>query len=581
MDAITGYIVKSAAILLLFSLVYIIFLRKETFFKTNRFFLLLGMVVSALLPLLSFTKIIFVTPVLATKKPGIAPSFIEVNAPGNTTEINWFLVLGIIYLLGFLFFTGQFVFDYFALQKVLSGKTIRKIDGNKIIETSEDLTPFSWFSYIVYNPSLYTKEELENILEHEKTHCRQWHSADVIFSRFFCIVFWFNPIVWLHKSMIIQNLEFIADSEASKINTTRKNYQITLLKVTAHENCLAFSNHFYQSLIKKRIVMLNKKQSNKSNLWKYGIVLPILTAFMLQFQVNVVAQEKIIEPKDKVNVDVLAVDIPPATTDEELESGIKKLGAVYGITIEFSGVKRDKNGNLIYIIATAKDKNGKLQKYATAANDGDIIEPFRFYIKNPDSKNRTFGFESITQKKTREAITNEKYYLDENNDTVVLAPKTDSNVTKKTGGYTMDFEMTNAENGDENQSTESDLKWEKMIYIINGKQYTNAILKDFIIQTDEDLKQLSPEEATKKYGVKGKYGALIFNGKSTFKKKEAVGNTKPRVIRIKNGEEVVFYADNRMKVPGEQSVIFKEDGPELIIDDVKQSNPEAAMKSLM
>jgi hypothetical protein len=57
---------------------------------------------------------------------------------------------------------------------------------------------------------------------------------------------------------MIQNLEFIADSEALK-KYPIKAYQITLLKITTQDNCVALTNPFYQSLIKKRIVMLNKK----------------------------------------------------------------------------------------------------------------------------------------------------------------------------------------------------------------------------------------------------------------------------------------------------------------------------------
>jgi hypothetical protein len=92
-------------------------------------------------------------------------------------------------------------------------------------------------------------------------------------------------------------LEFIADSEALLKISDKKAYQITLLKITTHENCVALSNHFYQSLIKKRIVMLNKNQSKKRNSWKYLSILPALIAFVFLFQINLVAQEKVKDTK--------------------------------------------------------------------------------------------------------------------------------------------------------------------------------------------------------------------------------------------------------------------------------------------
>jgi hypothetical protein len=207
-------------------------------------------------------------------------------------EINWYLVFAIVYSMGILVFLMKFAFDFYSLSKVLKGKIVQQQADFKLIDITENISPFSYFNYIVYNSSLYSKTELENILEHEKVHSEQNHTVDVLISRLFCILFWFNPLVWLYKKAIVQNLEFIADCEASKIISDKKAYQLTLLKITTQENCVAITNHFYQSLIKKRIVMLNKNQSNKRNSWKYAAVLPLLGAFVFFFQVKVVAQEK-------------------------------------------------------------------------------------------------------------------------------------------------------------------------------------------------------------------------------------------------------------------------------------------------
>ena len=96
---------------------------------------------------------------------------------------------------------------------------------------------------------------------------------------------------------MIQNLEYIADQKASQLIDDKKVYQKALLKVVTHQNCLSITNHFYQSLIKKRIVMLNKNQSHKRNSWKYALILPALVAFILLFQIKVIAQEREIVQK--------------------------------------------------------------------------------------------------------------------------------------------------------------------------------------------------------------------------------------------------------------------------------------------
>jgi hypothetical protein len=88
---------------------------------------------------------------------------------------------------------------------------------------------------------------------------------------------------------ILQNLEFIADSEALKRIADKKAYQITLLKITTQDNCVALTNPFYQSLIKKTNRYVKQNQSHKRNSWKCSISGRFKVYL---FQIEVVAQEK-------------------------------------------------------------------------------------------------------------------------------------------------------------------------------------------------------------------------------------------------------------------------------------------------
>ncbi|EIA07407.1 M56 family metallopeptidase [Flavobacterium frigoris] len=295
MEILFIYLLKSSGLITLFFLAYYFLLQKETFFTSNRWFLIAGLITSALLPLLVFTKTIWVEASATAIDWSHIPAVIPIKK--STYEIDWFLTIGMIYTLGIMGFLIRFGLDYYSLTKVFKGKTIQQQADFKFIDVNEKLAPFSFFNTIVYNSALYSRMELENIIEHEKVHSEQKHTVDVLVTRLFSIMFWFNPIIWLYQKAILQNLEFIADSEALLKISDKKAYQITLLKITTHENCVALSNHFYQSLIKKRIVMLNKNQSKKSNSWKYLSILPALIAFVFLFQINVVAQEKVKETK--------------------------------------------------------------------------------------------------------------------------------------------------------------------------------------------------------------------------------------------------------------------------------------------
>ncbi|HEX9152739.1 MAG TPA: M56 family metallopeptidase, partial [Flavobacterium sp.] len=273
METLFSYLIKSSGLIVLFYLAYFFTLRKETFFTSNRWFLLAGLFTAVLLPFVFITKIIWVEPAAHPINWSSVP--VTNYTPEKTFEDYFPVLMALAYGIGILLLLLKFVVDFYSLNSVLRGKSVQQQADFKFLDVAENVAPFSYFNTIVYNSSLYSASELENILEHEKVHSEQNHTIDVLISRLFCIVFWFNPFIWLYKKAILQNLEFIADHEATKKISDKKAYQITLLKITTHKNCVAITNHFYQSLIKKRIVMLNKNQSKKRNSWKYALVLPL------------------------------------------------------------------------------------------------------------------------------------------------------------------------------------------------------------------------------------------------------------------------------------------------------------------
>ncbi|TDO71290.1 BlaR1 peptidase M56 [Flavobacterium chryseum] len=364
MEALFIFIAKSSGLLVLFYFAYYFLLRKETFFNSNRWFLLIGLITSVVLPFLVYTKIVWVDP---TPMPNLdySHAYFPQTIEKETFEINWNLVSLAIYAIGFSAFMIKFALDFYSLNSVLKGKKVQQQADFKFIDINENIAPFSYFDYIVYNSSMYTEAELENILEHEKVHSDQNHTIDVLISRVFCVLFWFNPIIWLYKKAILQNLEFIADSEAAKKISDKKAYQYTLLKITTHESCVAITNHFYQSLIKKRIVMLNKNQSKKRNYWKYYAVLPALVAFVLLFQIKTIAQEKkeVEEQTEKVekNVNLDVYKIKKTTTDQELKTMAEKLKQNHDVNCEISEVKRNSANELTAIKVDIEKGTGKAQ----------------------------------------------------------------------------------------------------------------------------------------------------------------------------------------------------------------------------
>jgi hypothetical protein len=390
METIYPYLLKASGLIALFYLAYYFLLRKETFFTANRFFLLAGLGTAVVLPLFYITKIVWVTPTPLTFPISELP--LQKATPEETFEINWYLTAIAIYIVGSGLFFIKFGMDYWSLNRVLYKTKAQQQADFKLIDVQEKIAPFSYFNTIVFNSSLYSPSELQSILEHEKVHSEQHHTIDVLIIRFFSIVFWFNPFIWLYQRAILQNLEFIADSEATKRLNDKKAYQMALVKITTHENCVALTNHFYQSLIKKRIVMLNKNQSKKWNSWKYVLILPALIAFVFIFQIKVLAQEKTVThtTSSKVTTEDIILVIDKNTTDAKLKQEAQLLKDLHGINLKVSKVKRNANQEITGIKVQFDDKNGN--KGTNQVDSDRPISPITF-IKSTDSKGKSsIGF---------------------------------------------------------------------------------------------------------------------------------------------------------------------------------------------
>ena len=389
MELIAIYLLKSCGLLLLFFTAYHFLLRKETFFTANRWFLVAGLLTSVILPLVVFTTIVWVEPNPEPFDWSKMP--VRAVAEEDNTERYIYFSLALLYTVGVLGLLTKFGFDFYSLRKLFKGQTSDKQVNFNFIDSRENIAPFSFFKTIVYNSALYNASELQNILEHEKVHSEQYHSVDVLLSRLFCILFWFNPVVWLYKKAIIQNLEFIADSVALKRITDKKAYQITLLKITTQEQCVALANPFYQSLIKKRIVMLNKNQSHKRNSWKYATVVPALIGFTILFQVEVVAQEKAPKETIKTKTATIAVEVMPQDSINKLKtivtSSEKNNGIDANTEIYINGKKVSKQEldatDAAAIATMTVSKNGSQSTIHITTKEKENSSSFSFETKTP------------------------------------------------------------------------------------------------------------------------------------------------------------------------------------------------------
>lgn len=199
MEIIWNYFLKVNGLLLVHFFMYQFLLRKETFFQKNRLFLLFGIVVSLVLPLFSYTKVIWieVEPAVIDWENLMNQTPTETIAEEST--FDWLSMLFKIYIGVGLLFLANLAIEFRSLFKIVKKGNINKKNNIWFVETEEGKNPFSFFNVLVYNKEKFTSEELELIFLHEKIHIEQRHSIDVLIGKLLCFFLWINPIAWLYR----------------------------------------------------------------------------------------------------------------------------------------------------------------------------------------------------------------------------------------------------------------------------------------------------------------------------------------------------------------------------------------------
>lgn len=469
MENLLLYFAKVNGLIIIFYLMYVLFLRKETFFVSNRWYFIIGLLLSLVLPLITFTKTIWVEPApVAEFYPEIIPinSTITENSI-QENPIDWSLIVLSAYVLISLVIILKIGVELASFFKRIQKQNKQKESNYTLVYSNTIENPFSFFCYIVINKKMFTEEELLHIVKHESIHVKQIHSFDVLLSKVFCAVFWVNPIIWLYRKAMLQNLEFIADNETFKQIENKYEYQKTLLKVVTHQHDLSITNQFYQSLIKKRIVMLHTNQSHQKNAWKYATILPLLVGFMLLFQIETVAQVK--ENSKVAAYAVAEVSfssiLTKNTTDKELRE-LEKTFTDEKYKLKISKVKRNKEGEIIGIKLSfdfGKTYNRILERKST-----EPIDDIKIFINSDKDDDNSCGFEEI----------------------------------ENTVG--VNWNDAKSLNTVEIKKSATD----ETIYIINGKEYTKEELKGKIAELDGAIEMNEDEKSGKK--------VIVFKGNTTI-----------------------------------------------------------------
>jgi Zn-dependent protease with chaperone function len=278
------YILQVVFFQLLFLLVYEFLLKKETFFSYNRWYLLLTPVLALILPLLKIESLGSLVPAegfMMLPNVYLNDSMVSQVSAETTIQIfsenNWWWT---IYAGGILGSLVVFIKKYQALNKMFQFQVVFNDESVRIIRVPNSNIACTYFNTVFLGDQLSGTEE-QQIMSHEMVHVKQNHSADLLFFEMLKIFLWFNPLVYIYQSRLSVLHEFMADAGALKTSKKQSYYQ-QLLNTAFNTKNISFINQFYnQSLIKKRIVMLQKSRSKTIAKFKYLILVPLMLVMLI------------------------------------------------------------------------------------------------------------------------------------------------------------------------------------------------------------------------------------------------------------------------------------------------------------
>lgn len=274
------YVLECIAFQLVFLLVYDLFLKRETFFQWNRVYLMGTYSVSLLLPWIKIEAFRTTLPPQYNLNPKFLLQLDEVTLDQNTTGsalLNFSWQEGV-FITGMLISVLFFGFKILQILKLKRKGTIYYFPEFTQVIVENSNIAFSFFKSIFLGDKV-SKTDYKDIIQHELVHIKQGHSWDLLFFELMRIVGWFNPLVYLYQSRTSELHEFIADSQVCKTNK-KEQYRLLLSQVFQSEY-ISFINPFFKSsLIKKRIVMLQKSKSKKIWKLKYLLLIPIILGML-------------------------------------------------------------------------------------------------------------------------------------------------------------------------------------------------------------------------------------------------------------------------------------------------------------
>jgi bla regulator protein blaR1 len=289
MIAFLTYIVETAISVSVFYIFYELFLKRDTWFRFNRYYLLFGIIFSFILPLLDFSA----SSVVVNSQNqfefneyinlGSTISSFKEQTVESISNLNYLMLVYLI--IGSVFFV-RILYQLFKILKTVNANEIIKYRNRKLVLMNNNSSPFSFYNYIFISKDDYGSIGSNELLLHEFTHAKQMHSIDVILLELILVLQWFNPFIYRYRLAFKEVHEYLADRGVLMAKNNKIAYQKLILDQIEKSFSVNLASQFNYSLTKNRIKMMTRIKSGKLSKFKTLLVLPLIAILLMAFSIN-------------------------------------------------------------------------------------------------------------------------------------------------------------------------------------------------------------------------------------------------------------------------------------------------------
>lgn len=602
MQTLLLYALKGIIYSTIFFGYYCLALRNKRFHYYNRFYLLLTVLLSLLLPLVHLQlwqwnssnagviKLLNVTTVDSN----------EITITANSSSFDWkesaIILYGII-ALGLLLAAA---FSVIAIFRLKTKYKVERIQNINFINTDLQQSPFSFFNNLFWKNTLsITEEGGKQIFTHELTHIEQKHSWDKLFMRMVTALFWFNPLYWLAQKELSLIHEFIADEKAVE-NKSAEAFALMILQSQYWKPIFSPAQSFHYSPIKRRLLMLTTSKKPSFSYARRIFVLPLLAIAVLLFAFKLKKDEPSTTSSHASAPFILVVDaghggaengaiglngINEKNLNLSIAKEILDLAPEYGITVKMTRTDdiTTTQQDRIQFIAGQADAFISLHVNATGEKNTDKngMEVYisRFENSTNFAKSKLLGSSIIKnlqpnfttndlllQRKNQgiyvldanpyPAVLVECGYINNNYDIKLLTDNAKReqlarDILQGVVGYANAdknaLSMSNNNKEEVAQSSSDTAKKPAPLYIVDGKEMSAEEVHKIDNTKIGSVNVLKGAEATKQYGDKGKNGVVMITMKEGTQSFQSAGTTDNSHIDLKAkkvyADSMTMYAD--------------------------------------